>query len=104
MIGQADHLASQQIERPTLTSVGRPEARDCHKQCRFLTRQFAHRTRARALMQRLIKAAFHNVPLGPPDCWLTNRNGTGDVIVAGAVMGREQNLRPLDCPCRVLAA
>jgi len=70
----------------------------------FLARQLAFRARTRLLAQGSLQIAFHEAALGPADGGEADTHGPGNLLVAAAPIGRQQNLRPLELASGVLAA
>jgi hypothetical protein len=94
MLGHLDHLAGQQLQRPACPTGRRLGAGGGHQQRLLLAVQLALRARPRQ----------HQAPLGAVHRRATDADSPGDLLVAGPGIGGQQDLRPLELACRVLAA
>ena len=104
MLGQLDHLAGQQLQRPARAALRRAGAGGRHQQGFLLAGELALRAGPRLLAQRPLQVAFHEAALGPVDRRAADRHAGGDLLVADPGIGRQQDLRPLELARRVLAA
>src|SRR3954452_24127616 len=104
VVGQPDHLARQQIERPALASRRRAGAGRRDQQRRLLSRQLARGTRTGFLAEGGLQIAFHEAPLGPIHRRAADRDDARDLLVAHSGIRRQKGLRALELACRVLAA
>ena len=67
-------------------------------------RQSALRARTRLLAQGPLQIAFHEAAFGPADRGEADPDGPGNLRVAAAPIGRQQNLSPFEFAGGVLAA
>ena len=104
MLGQLDHLASQQLQRPARAAGGRLAAGRRHQQRLLLVAQLARRAGARFLAQRRFQITEHEAPLGAVHRRATRPDAAGDFLVRGSRIGRQQDLRSLQLARRMLAA
>ena len=105
MLGQLDHLAGQQLQRPARTAGRRVRAGGRHQQGLLLAGELALGAGPRLLAQRRLQLAFDEAPLGP----VHRRAARPRHVVAISSsrhprIGRQQDLRPLELPRRLLAA
>ena len=70
----------------------------------LLAAQLAVRPGPRLLAERRFQGAQHEAPLGPVHRRAARPDSPGDLLVAGARIGRQQDLRPLQLARRMLAA
>ena len=68
-----------------------------------LTRELAACSGARLFAERLLQVAEHEALLGSVDGRAASAHAPHDIVVAGAGIGGQQNLRPFELACRVLA-
>ena len=104
MVGEPDHRVGQELQRPAGAARRRARASRRHQQGFFLARELALRPGARLLAQRPLQIAFHEAPLGPVHGGAAHRDGAGDLLVAAAGIGRQQDLGSLELAGGVLAA
>ncbi len=104
MLGQLDHLAGQQLQRPACPTGRRLGAGGGHQQRLLLAVQLALRARPRLLAQGCLQIAQHQAPLGAVHRRATDADSPGDLLVAGPRIGGQQDLRPLELAGRMLAA
>ena len=104
MIGELDHRVGQQRQRPTFAAGGRLGACRRHQQGLLLAGQFALCARTRFLAQGPLQIAFHEAALGPADAGQADPDRPGNLRVATAGIGRQQNLRPLELAGSMLPA
>jgi hypothetical protein len=104
MLGQPDHLAGQQLQRP----AGQPRRRlgtgGGHQQGLLLAAQLALSAAPRLLAQRRLQVAHNQTPLGPVDRRAADPDSPGDLLVTHSRIGRQQDLRPFQLARRMLAA
>jgi repressor LexA len=94
----------QQRQGPAFAAGGRLGACRRHQQGLFLACQLAFRARTRLLTQGPLQIAFHEAALGPADGGKADPDGSDNLCVATAGIGRQQNLRPLQLAGGMLAA
>ena len=104
VIGELDHRVGQKRQRPAFAAGGRLGACGRHQQGLLLAGQLALRARTRLLAQGPLQIAFHEAALGPADGGEADTDGPGNLLVAAAPIGRQQNLRPLELAGGVFAA
>ena len=102
MRGQFDHLAGQQLQRPTGAARWRVRARSRHQQGFLLAGELALCAGARLFAQRSLQVAFDKAPLGPVDARTADPDAQGDVLIADAGVCSQQDLGPLELPRRAL--
>ena len=74
----------------------RTRASGRHQQGFLLAGELALRSRARLLAQRPFQIAFHEAPLGPINGGAAHRHAAGNLLVAAAGIGRQQDLGSLE--------
>src|SRR6266853_707050 len=104
MLGERDHRPGQQLQRPARAALGRVGAGGRHQQRLLLARELAFRAGARLLDERGLQVAFDEAALGPVHRRSADGNADGDAFIAGAGIGRQENLRPLELARGMLAA
>src|SRR3972149_11256973 len=104
MLGELDHRAGQQLQGPAPPALGRAGAGGRHQERLFLAGQLALSTGARLLAERGLQAAFDEATLGPVYRRAADPDTGRDVLIAGARVGGEQNLRSLQLAPGILAA
>ena len=104
VISKLDHCVGQQRQCPALAASGWLGACRRHQQGFFLACQLAFRARTRLLAQGSLQIAFHKAALGPADGGKADPDGTDNLRVATAGIGRQQNLRPLEFAGGMFAA
>ena len=103
MLGKPDQFTRQQFERPT-GAAGRWLGTGRRDQQRLLfTRELAACSGARLFAERFLQVAEHEALLGSVDGRAASAHAPLDIVVAGAGIGGQQNLRPFELACRVLA-
>jgi len=75
-----------------------------HQQGLLLAGQLALSARTRLLAQGPLQIAFHETALGPADGGEADSHGPGNLLVATAPIGSQQDLRPLQLAGGVFAA
>ena len=96
MIGEFDHRAGQQLQRPAGAARRRVCASGCHQQSFFLAGELSLRPGTLLLAQRPFQIAFHEAPLGPVHGGAAHRHRAGNFLVAAAGIRRQQNLGSLE--------
>src|SRR6266851_3731556 len=104
MLGELDHRPGQQCQRPARAGLGRVGAGGRHQQRLLLARELAFRPGAGLLAERGFQVAFDEAALGPVYRRTADGDADGDVFVAGAGIGRQEDLCPLELARGMLAA
>lgn len=104
MLGELDHLARQEFQRPALASRGRGGAGGRDQKRLLLAGELASPARAVLLVERSFLIAFHKAALGPINRRAANPNAPDDRLIVHARIGRQENLRPFQLANRMLAA
>ena len=95
MLGELDHLASQQLQGPAGTPLGWAGAGGCHQQRLLFAGKFARRTGAWLFAQGQLEIAFDEAALSAIYGRAADRDIGRDRRIALACIGGEQDLRPL---------
>ena len=104
MLGQLDHRAGQQLQGPARAALGRVGAGGRHQERLLLAGELARRAGARFFAERGLQIAFDEAALGPVHRRSADGNAGGDVFIADAGVGSQQDLRPFELARGVLAA
>jgi hypothetical protein len=104
MVGQLDHRASQQLERPAGATFGRARTGSGHKQGFFVAGQLTVSTCPRLLVQGGFEIAFNEAALGPVNGRAADSHSSGNLFVAEPAVGGQQNLGSFDLAGVRLAA
>src|SRR5216684_4750661 len=104
MLGELDHRPGQQLQRPARAARGRVGAGGRHQQRLLLARELAFRAGPWLFAERGFQVVFDKAALGPVHRRSADGNADGDVFIAGAGIGRQENLRPLELARGMLAA
>jgi hypothetical protein len=103
MVGQLDHRASQQLERPAGATFGRARTGSGHKQGFFVAGQLTVSTCPRLLVQGGFEIAFNEAALGPVNGRAADSHSSGNLFVAEPAVGGQQNLGSFDLAGVMLA-
>lgn len=103
VLGQLDEFAGQQLQGPTgpagrWLGAGRGDQKRL-----FLAGKLALRARMRLFAERSLKACLHKAAFGAIDRRAAGADRSFDRLIAGAGIGRQKNLRPLQLPRRAFA-
>ena len=104
MLGQLDHRASQQLQRPAGAAFGRARTGGGDQQGLFVAGQLAIGARTRLLVQGGFEIAFHEAALGPVNGRAADARRRGNLLVADPGVGGEQNLGSFELAGGMLAA
>jgi len=104
MVGQLDHRASQQLQRPAGATVGRARTGGGDEQGFFVVGQLAIGACPPLLVQGGFEIAFNEAALGPVNGRAANSDSGGNIVVAEPAVSGEQNLGPFDLAGVMLAA
>src|SRR6516225_9216774 len=104
MIGELDHGAGQQLQRPAGASCRRARTGGGDEESLLVGGQLAIGAGARLLAQGGFEIAFNEVALGPVDSRTADSDSCGNVVVAEAAVGSEQDLGSFELAGGVLAA
>jgi len=96
VIGQAYHLAGEQLDGPAGPALGRAGAGGRDQQRFLAAAELALRTGAGLLGERLVEIAFHEAAPGPVDGRAAHAQALGDGVVRHPGIGREQDLGALE--------
>src|SRR6266851_220280 len=103
MLGKLDHRPGQQLQRPARAARGRVGAGGRHQERLLLAGELASRPGARLLTERGFQVILNETALGPVHRRSADGDADGDVFVAGAGIGRQENLCPLELARGMLA-
>ena len=92
MVGQLDHRASQQLQRPAGATFGRARTGGGDEEGFFVAAQLAIGPPPRPLVQGGFEIAFDEPALGPVNGRAADSHSSGNIVVAEPVVGGEQNL------------
>src|SRR5271169_2863771 len=104
VLGQLDHRAGQQVQRPAGAAFRWVRAGSCHQEGFLLAQELASRSGARLFGQRRLQVTFNKAALGPIHGRAANSYTGRDVFIARPSIRGQQNLRALELARRVLAA
>src|SRR3954470_3222886 len=96
VIGEAHHLAGEQLDGPAGATLRRAGARGRDQKRFLMAGQLALRTGTGLLGERLLEVAFHEAPLGPVDGRSADAQALGDGVVRHSGIGSEQDLGALE--------
>src|SRR4030081_1172209 len=104
MLGEPDQFIRQQLQGPTGATLRWVGTGGRDQQGFLFARELAGRARTRLFTQRLFQIAHQEAALGPVHGRPAHADADRDVLVAGARVGSQQNLRALELARRMLAA
>ena len=104
MVGQLDHFAGQQLERPAGPSRRRVCTGRCNQEGFLLAGKFAPGARAWLFAQSRLQTAFHEPALGAVDRRAAGADRSLDLLIADAIIRGQEDLRPLQSSCGAPAA
>jgi hypothetical protein len=104
MLGELDHRAGQQFQGPARAALGWARTGRREQQRLLFARELTIRPRARLFAERRLQVAEHEATLGPVDGRAAHPDIGRDLIVTGADIGSQQNLRSFELARRVFAA
>src|SRR5271166_2125281 len=104
MVGQLDHRASQQLQRPAGATFGRARTCGGDEEGFFVAGQLTIGAGPRLLVQGGFEIAFNEAALGPVNGRAADSDSSGNIVVAETAVGGEQNLGSLDLAGVLLAA
>src|ERR1700730_8696741 len=104
VLGESDQFIRQQLQGPTGATLRWVGTGGRDQQGFLFSREFAGRARTRLFAQCLFQIAHHEAALGPVSGRPAHADADRDVLVAGARVGSQQNLRALELARRMLAA
>src|SRR6202051_1756794 len=104
MLGEPDQFIRQQLQGPTGATLRWVGTGGRDQQGFLFARELAGRAGTRLFTQRLFQIAHQEAALGPVHGRPAHANVDRDVLVAGARVGSQQNLRALELARRMLAA
>jgi hypothetical protein len=104
MFGEADQFTGQEFERPARPPGGWLGTGGRDQQRLLLAGQLSLCPRPRLFAERRLQVAEHEAALCPVHGRAAHPNIAGNVLIAGAGICRQQNLRPLELARRMLAA
>ena len=96
MFGEADHLASEQFQRPAGAATRRARTGGSDQESFLLAGELALAARPRGLGQRRFQPAFHETSLGAVDGRAADADPGLDRRVAHPGIGGEQDLGSLE--------
>ena len=96
VVGELDHRPGQKLQRPAGATRRRGCASRRHQQGFPLAGELALCARTRILAQRPFQIAFHEAPLGPVHGGAAHRHRAGNLFIAAAGIGRQQDLGALE--------
>jgi hypothetical protein len=95
MVRELDHLAGQQLQRPSRPARRRPGVGSRHQHRLLLAGELARRPGTRFFAEGRFQVAFDEPPLRPIHRRPADRNAGSNILVAHPSIGRQQDLRPL---------
>ena len=104
MVGQLDHRASQQLQRPAGATFGRARTCGGDKQGFFVAGQLTIGACPRLLVQGGFEIAFNEAALGPVNGRAADSHSSGNIVVAEPAVGGQQNLGSFDLAGVMLSA
>src|SRR5262249_46427403 len=104
VLGQPDQFVGQEFQCPAGAAFGRARTGCCDQQGLLLTGELAVCSRARLFAERRLQVAKHEAAFGPIDGRTAYPDAPGDLVVAGASVRSQQNLRAFELARRVPAA
>ena len=104
MVGQLDHRASQQLQRPAGATFGRARTGGGDEEGFFVAGQLAIGAGPRLFVQGGFEIAFNEAALGPVNGRAADSDRRGNSVVAETAVGGEQNLGSFDLAGVMLAA
>ena len=90
MVGQLDHRASQQLQRPAGATFGRARTGGGDEQGFFVAGQLAIGAGPRLFVQGGFEIAFNEAALGPVNGRAADSDRRGNSVVAETAVGGEQ--------------
>ena len=91
MVGQLDHRASQQLQRPAGATFGRARTGGGDEERFFVAGQLTIGACPRLLVQGGFEIAFNEPALGPVNGRAADSHSSGNIVVAEPAVGGEQN-------------
>src|SRR5271165_6643077 len=104
MVGQLDHRASQQLQRPAGATFGRARTCGGDEEGFFVAGQLTISACPRLLVQGGFEITFNEAALGPVNGRAADSHSSGNIVVAETAVGGEQNLGSFDLAGVLLAA
>src|SRR5689334_20695480 len=104
VIGEPDHLTSQQLKCPACASLRRAGAGGGNQKRLLLARQLARRCRARLFAQSQFEIAFDEPALGAVDGGLADTDTGSNRGVSGSAIGSQQDLGAFQLACGMMTA
>jgi hypothetical protein len=96
MVGQLDHRASQQLQRPAGATFGRARTGGGDEEGFFVAGQLTIGACPRLLVQGGFEIAFNEAAFGPVNGRAADRDSSGNIVIAETAVGGEQNLGSFD--------
>src|SRR5215207_7403325 len=103
VVGELDHLASQQLQCPAGAPRRRLGAGGCHQKGFLLAGELALRSRTWLFGERPFEIALHEAPLGAIDGRASHHHGASNLLIAAADIGGQQDLGSLELAGGMLA-
>ena len=104
MVGQLDHRASQQLQRPPGAAFGRARTGGGDEEGFFVAGQLAIGAGPRLFVQGGFEIDFNEAALGPVNGRAADSDSGGNIVVAEPAVSGEQNLGSFDLAGVMLAA
>ncbi len=104
MVGQLDHRASQQLQRPAGATFGRARTCGGDEEGFFVAGQLTIGACPRLLVQGGFEIAFNEAALGPVNGRAADSHSSGYIVVTEPAVGGEQNLGSFELAGVMLAA
>ncbi len=98
MVGQLDHRASQQLQRPAGATFGRARTGGGDEEGFFVAGQLTIGACPRLLVQGGFEIAFNEAAFGPVNGRAADRDSSGNIVIVETAVGGEQNLGSFDLP------
>ena len=105
MVGQLDHRAGQQLQRPAGATFGRARTGGGDEEGFFVAGQLTIGAWPRLLVQGGFEIAFNEAAFGPVNGRAADRDSSGNIVIAETAVGGEQKFAaPFDLAGVMLAS
>src|SRR6266487_2649022 len=103
VLGEPDQFVRQQLQGPTGAALGWARTGGRDQQGFLFARELAARSRTRLFTERGLQVADDKAALGPVHGRAAHADAGRDLLVTGARVGSQQNLRALELARRMFA-
>src|SRR6266702_42010 len=104
VLSKPDQLTCEKLQRPAGAACGRARTGRRDKQRLLFAGELTIRSGTWLFAECRLQVAKHKAPFGPVHGRAAHPDALCDLVVAGARIGRQQNLRSLELAHRILAA